>query len=93
LILTKGFIPDDNSSVGLSGLNTEAQKLLHNLTGLEGGSGALHMPSVYHFLPHLLHNPASLKPAYQMSKGRSGGKIDKPFLDKLNILIKNYIFI
>ncbi|CAB3365848.1 Hypothetical predicted protein [Cloeon dipterum] len=62
----------ENLSVGASGVDSEAQKLLKNLTSFEWGSAALHMPSVYHFLPHLLHNPSSLKPAYQMSKGRNG---------------------
>lgn len=58
-------------------MNTDALKLLRNLTGSEGGSGALHMPSVYHFLPHLLHNADSLKPAFQLSKTRSGGTLIK----------------
>jgi len=32
------------------------------------------IPSVYHYLPHLIGKPSSLKPALKLSKGRAGGK-------------------
>ncbi|KAK7864644.1 hypothetical protein R5R35_012416 [Gryllus longicercus] len=57
-------------------LSPEARLLLRNLTGLEMGPGrslpSLRLPSVYHFLPHLLDSPSSLRPAYCLSRGRSG---------------------
>ncbi|KAJ9594645.1 hypothetical protein L9F63_027372, partial [Diploptera punctata] len=35
----------------------------------------LRLPSVYHFLPHLLDSPSSLRPAYCLSRGRTGVSI------------------
>ena len=32
------------------------------------------IPSVYHYLPHLIGKPSSLKPAIKLSKGRAGGE-------------------
>jgi len=38
------------------------------------GNGDMSIPSVYHYLPHLIGKPSSLKPAVKLSKGRAGGK-------------------
>ncbi|XP_039287074.1 alpha-1,3-mannosyl-glycoprotein 4-beta-N-acetylglucosaminyltransferase B isoform X2 [Nilaparvata lugens] len=51
--------------------------LLRNVTGLRPNAGGdssqlLRLPSTYHFVPHLLLNPSSLRPAYALSKGRQG---------------------
>lgn len=34
-------------------------------------STSIRLPSVYNFLPHLLDDPSSLRPAYLLSKGRA----------------------
>ncbi|KAL1131161.1 hypothetical protein AAG570_012398 [Ranatra chinensis] len=62
-------------SLSAGGLTPEAKSLLRNLTGLAPPPPAGHLlrlPSAYHFLPHLLLNPNSLRPAYSISKGRTG---------------------
>jgi len=38
------------------------------------GNGDMSIPSVYHYLPHLIGKPSSLAPAIKLSKGRAGGK-------------------
>ncbi|XP_077302063.1 alpha-1,3-mannosyl-glycoprotein 4-beta-N-acetylglucosaminyltransferase a isoform X2 [Arctopsyche grandis] len=55
------------------------QGLLRNMTGLRSANGlnntqikGLRMPSSFHFLPHLLDNPLSIRPAFLVSNGRSG---------------------
>jgi len=52
-------------------LPKSAQELLLNMTV---GNGDMSIPSVYHYLPHLIGKPSSLKPAVKLSKGRAGGK-------------------
>ncbi|XP_069670865.1 alpha-1,3-mannosyl-glycoprotein 4-beta-N-acetylglucosaminyltransferase A isoform X1 [Periplaneta americana] len=63
-----------NSSALYLPLSPEVRVLLRNLTGLRSGDSThlLRLPSVYHFLPHLLENPSSLRPAYCLSRGRTG---------------------
>jgi hypothetical protein len=34
----------------------------------------LHLPGIFHYLPHLVGKPRSLTPAYRLSKDRFGGK-------------------
>jgi alpha-1,3-mannosylglycoprotein beta-1,4-N-acetylglucosaminyltransferase A/B len=67
-------VDGNNSSLYLP-FSPEVRVLLQNLTGLQRGESSqlLHLPSVYHFLPHLLENPSSLRPAYCLSRGRTGG--------------------
>jgi len=48
-----------------------AQDLLLNMSV---GNGDMSIPSVYHYLPHLIGKPSSLKPAIKLSQGRAGGK-------------------
>jgi alpha-1,3-mannosylglycoprotein beta-1,4-N-acetylglucosaminyltransferase A/B len=66
---------DGNSSSVYLPLSPEVRALLRNLTGLQRGDSTqlLRPPSVYHFLPHLLESPSSLRPAYCLSRGRTGG--------------------
>lgn len=62
-------------SVNSSSLPPEARYLLNNGTAAAAAGHLLRLPSAYHFLPHLLLSPTSLRPAYSLSKGRSGGKL------------------
>ncbi|XP_073974026.1 alpha-1,3-mannosyl-glycoprotein 4-beta-N-acetylglucosaminyltransferase a isoform X1 [Rhodnius prolixus] len=59
-------------SVNSSSLPPEARYLLNNGTAAAAAGHLLRLPSAYHFLPHLLLSPTSLRPAYSLSKGRSG---------------------
>lgn len=72
----------DNTSVPVS---PEVRSILRNLTGLSSSGSAsgeppplLRVPSIYHFLPHLLESPASLRPGFVLSKGRTGGESPPP---------------
>lgn len=75
----------DNNSVlanfnsVLESLSPESKAIIKNLTMSSQqrfSSSALRLPTAYHFLPHLLDDPASsLKPAYLQSKGRTGVSI------------------
>jgi len=38
------------------------------------GNGDMSIPSVYHYMPHLIGKPSSLKPAVKLSRGRAGGE-------------------
>nr|CAD7398394.1 unnamed protein product [Timema poppensis] len=83
-LLSQAGSEGGNTSSGLPlylPLSPEVRVLLRNLTGLraEGGDSTqlLRLPSVYHFLPHLLEihlleNPSTLRPAFCLSRGRSG---------------------
>ena len=66
---------ETNSSALYPPLSPEVRLLLRNVTGLRAGDSAqlLRLPSVYHFLPHLLDSPSSLRPAFCLSRGRTGG--------------------
>ncbi|KAJ8877752.1 hypothetical protein PR048_022207 [Dryococelus australis] len=78
---------DGSPANATSLLSAELRLVLRNLTGLglpqEGvnssspiaGGQLLRLPSVYHFLPHLMDNPLSLRPAFTLSRGRSGVSI------------------
>ncbi|GBM44975.1 hypothetical protein AVEN_223057-1, partial [Araneus ventricosus] len=59
-----------NSSIrsGISNLLKDSQQLL---AGIQGGVD-LQLPSIHHFLPHLLSSPDSLSPSIKLSRGRSG---------------------
>ena len=62
---------DCRSEYGSVLLPKSAQDLLLNMSV---GNGDMSIPSVYHYLPHLIGKPSSLKPALKLSKGRAGGK-------------------
>ncbi|XP_066259965.1 alpha-1,3-mannosyl-glycoprotein 4-beta-N-acetylglucosaminyltransferase B isoform X1 [Euwallacea similis] len=58
-------------------LRPEVKQLIKNMSGMAAAQGlnppvSLRMPSSYHFLPHLLDDPSSLRLAYLLSKGRTG---------------------
>lgn len=57
--------------------NATAFSLIRNMSGMSAANGLnppimLRVPSSYHFLPHLLDDPSSLRLAYLLSKGRTG---------------------
>ncbi|KAF5297422.1 hypothetical protein FQR65_LT01353 [Abscondita terminalis] len=77
-------IASDNTSTGFTMppaiLRPEIKQLLKNMSGMHAASGLnppimLRLPSSFHFLPHLLDDPTSLRLAYLLSKGRSGVSI------------------
>lgn len=58
-------------------IRPEIKQLLRNMSGMSAANGLnppimLRLPSSYHFLPHLLDDPASLRLRYLLSKGRNG---------------------
>ena len=58
-------------------LKPEIKQLIKNMSGMNAANGLnppimLRLPSSYHFLPHLLDDPTSLRLRYLMSKGRNG---------------------
>lgn len=70
-------IPSAPSSL-LDGLSAEARQILRNASQLHTSqqmhltsSANVRLPTAYHFLPHLLDDPNSLKPALLRSHGRS----------------------
>lgn len=77
-LLMETMPPGGNISTLPLQLSPEARTLLRNMTGLRPGGGdapqLLRLPSAYHFLPHLLLSPSSLRPAISISRGRSGGE-------------------
>lgn len=60
-----------NFSTVLESLSPEVRTVVKNITGSTTTTQrfSYHLPSVYNFLPHLLDDPNSLKPAYQLAKG------------------------
>uniref|UniRef100_A0A6P7GNK8 Alpha-1,3-mannosyl-glycoprotein 4-beta-N-acetylglucosaminyltransferase B n=1 Tax=Diabrotica virgifera virgifera TaxID=50390 RepID=A0A6P7GNK8_DIAVI len=66
-----------NSSANVQELRPDIKQMLKNMSGLYAANGlnpgvSVKFPSAFHFLPHLLDNPSSLKLAYLMSKNREG---------------------
>ena len=59
-----------NASHGVVGLGRLARELLAN----SSRSGALRLPSVFSYLPHLLQDPLSTSPAFALSRGRMDGR-------------------
>lgn len=58
-------------------IKPEIKQLLRNMSGMSAANGLnphimLRLPSSYHFLPHLLDDPSSLRLRYLLSKGRNG---------------------
>lgn len=59
-----------NFSTVLESLSPEVRTVVKNITGSSARlPSTMHLPSVYNFLPHLLDDPNSLKPAYLLAKG------------------------
>ncbi|XP_018572245.1 alpha-1,3-mannosyl-glycoprotein 4-beta-N-acetylglucosaminyltransferase B [Anoplophora glabripennis] len=73
-------IPNDNTTTLIlppQELRPEVKQLIKNMSGMSAATGInppimLRLPSSYHFLPHLLDDPSSLRLAYLMSKNRNG---------------------
>lgn len=68
---------DSSNSTALNGsmldaLSPEAKSMLRNMSASPRFPASLRLPTAYHFLPHLLDDPASLRPAFLLSKGRQG---------------------
>uniref|UniRef100_A0A8C1QNH1 Alpha-1,3-mannosyl-glycoprotein 4-beta-N-acetylglucosaminyltransferase A n=1 Tax=Cyprinus carpio TaxID=7962 RepID=A0A8C1QNH1_CYPCA len=61
----------NGSKDALSNFSDETQKLLKELAHRK----PLHVPNIYHHLPHLLNNEGSLHPAVQVGQGRTGVSI------------------
>lgn len=73
---------DNNSALSsfnqvLDSLSPESKAIIRNLTMSQQrfSTSGLRLPTAYHFLPHLLDDPASLRPAYLLSKGKTGVSI------------------
>lgn len=54
----------------LESLSPESRTVIRNMTRLQKSNSALRLPTSFHFLPHLLNDESSLRPAYLLSKGR-----------------------
>uniref|UniRef100_A0A6M2DW15 Putative alpha-13-mannosyl-glycoprotein 4-beta-n-acetylglucosaminyltransferase b n=1 Tax=Xenopsylla cheopis TaxID=163159 RepID=A0A6M2DW15_XENCH len=73
-----GPLAEENASTTnglLDSLSNEARALLRNMTYLRPGfnvSTTLRVPTAYNFLPHLLDDANSLRPAFLLTKGRTG---------------------
>jgi alpha-1,3-mannosylglycoprotein beta-1,4-N-acetylglucosaminyltransferase A/B len=76
---------DNNSALNninsvIESLSPESKAIIRNLSNSMAhhrfsSSSNLRLPSAYHFLPHLLDDPSSLRPALSVSKGRTGVSI------------------
>ncbi|KAK9681332.1 hypothetical protein QE152_g38390 [Popillia japonica] len=77
------LIPVDNGTsynALAPSVKPEVKLMLRNMSGMNAANGInppymLRLPSSYHFLPHLLDDPTSLRLNYMMSKGRTGVSI------------------
>ncbi|KAI4471478.1 n-acetylglucosaminyltransferase vi [Holotrichia oblita] len=77
------LIPVDNGTAYNAlapSVKPEVKLMLRNMSGMNAANGInppymLRLPSSYHFLPHLLDDPTSLRLNYLMSKGRTGVSI------------------
>lgn len=74
-----GFSSTNNDGANISlnsnlleSLSPESRAMLKNLTTSPRFPSNLRLPTAFHFLPHLLDDPSSLRPAFLTSKGRQG---------------------
>lgn len=56
----------------LDTLSPETRALLRNASSTARLPSSLRLPTAYHFLPHLLDDASSLRPAFLLSRGRQG---------------------
>lgn len=56
----------------LDALSPETRQILKNMTSSPRFPSSLRLPTAFHFLPHLLDDPSSLRPAFLLSRGRQG---------------------
>lgn len=59
----------------LDGLSADSRSIIRNATASVKLPANLKLPTAFHFLPHLLDDPASLRPGYLQSKNRQGVSI------------------
>lgn len=59
----------------LDGLSADSRSLIRNVSSSAKLPANLKLPTAFHFLPHLLDDPASLRPAFLQSKNRQGVSI------------------
>lgn len=76
-----GMVNDPSAAAGnttslssvLEALSPDVRTVVKNITGSAASQtrlpSSLHLPSVYNFLPHLLDDPNSLKPAFHLVRG------------------------
>lgn len=69
---------NDGTNITISGplldaLSPETRGLLRNLSATPRFPSSLRLPTAFHFLPHLLDDPSSLRPAFLMSRGGNSG--------------------
>lgn len=73
-----GTVADNTTIITIpTTIRPEIKQLLGNMSGMTAANGLnpqimLRLPSSYHFLPHLLDDPSSLRLRYLLSKGRNG---------------------
>lgn len=60
------------SGTVLDALSPETRAILRNTSTSPRFPASLRLPTAFHFLPHLLDDPSSLKPAFLLSRGRQG---------------------
>lgn len=56
----------------LDGLSADSRSMIRNVTASAKLPANLKLPTAFHFLPHLLDDPASLRPGYLQTKNRQG---------------------
>lgn len=59
----------------LDGLSADSRSLIRNVTASAKLPANLKLPTAFHFLPHLLDDPASLRPGYLQTRNRQGVSI------------------
>lgn len=67
--VTNATVP---SGTVLDALSPETRAILRNTSTSPRFPASLRLPTAFHFLPHLLDDPSSLKPAFLLSRGRQG---------------------
>lgn len=66
---------NDGTNLTISGplldaLSPDTRSMLRNLSKSPKSPSSLRLPTAFHFLPHLLSDPTSLRPAFLMTRGR-----------------------
>lgn len=59
----------------LDGLSADSRSIIRNSTASSKLPANIKLPSAFQFLPHLLDNPASLRPSYLQTRNRHGVSI------------------
>lgn len=67
---TDGSNASSVSNTVLDSLSPDTRALLRNSSATARLPSSLRLPTAYHFLPHLLEDASSLRPAFLLSRGR-----------------------